>query len=92
MAEATRGRTDPAMTADQWRRALSTYGPDNPLWWWTDGHGPHAGAAGRLYGQTFGFSWADVDVLAALARSSRDPRLGDIASRIGALLPPRDLG
>lgn len=56
----------------------------------------HALAAALLDGQSFGFTWADVDLLRDAGRAE-DPyfdlptcnAISDLADRIAALLPPR---
>lgn len=54
----------------------------------------HAVAALALHGQTFGFTWADVDRIGALclgiADDDRRAALADTAARIAALLSPRE--
>lgn len=69
-------------------------------------HGPatprfHAAAALALHGQPFGFTWADVDALTALADDYDREHGGaygyalaapvrDVAARLAALLPPQE--
>ena len=56
---------------------------------------PHQVAAFLLHGQPFGFTWADVDLLRDADFHPARLRDGDacdnIADRIAALLPPRDI-
>jgi hypothetical protein len=91
----------PALTPEQWA-VFRRYG----LWGANDAHlytpeegrtefiGPQGVGAAALHDRPFGFTWADVDMLDYLAKSTYDKFAGfDYASlrnRIAALLPPRE--
>ena len=96
----------PALSEQEWRlfklwRAGKMLGGHVPVYRtieeWPD-HIKHAGAAQCLYGQSFGFTQADVKLLSEEgwllldegAINARRRMLFDIANRIAALLPPEE--
>jgi hypothetical protein len=64
------------------------------------GRDRHAVAAFALYGQPYGFTWEDVQLLRSIAKGPNamgnyfiaglHPRAADLADRIAALLPPAE--
>jgi hypothetical protein len=92
---------EPALTPEEW--AFSDPVADDQ---WENAYGEnmgrHAAAALALYGQPFGFTHADVDLLRGNLETCVDERgslyladeheskLQDLADRIAALLPPRE--
>lgn len=93
--------TEPALTPEQWVEMLR-----DPQWYayHRDGHAPalprlgsrHALAAAYLFGQPFGFTQQDVEILRREAdiieQDTPDAddvvRYRNLAARIAALLPP----
>jgi hypothetical protein len=93
----------PALTAEEWKFELGSRErppTHQPALSYSDHftqERPHAIAASLLYGQPFGFTWDDVDLLREMtlvqapAGSFRAAceRRDSLADRIAALLPPR---
>jgi hypothetical protein len=103
----------PALTPEQWAAQLWESGSEDPIQSGPEGvfvgdcvsvggvetpAARHAIAALALHGESFGFTWADVDLLRTLADNHADRLEGygvphrDLADRIAALLPPREEG
>jgi hypothetical protein len=90
-------RIEPALTAEEWEKALAT--PfDGKLPRYATGADRHALAAVLLYGQPFGFTQRDFDVIAEVCEKLMvkpqfwlpdSAEIGLVARKIAALLPPR---
>lgn len=88
---------EPALTKEEWARfpdiaAGEPVPGEEPLYHWT----PHGIAAANLHGQSFGFTWEDVewlrdvDVNEYIDPTKAQSVFRDLADRIEALLPPKD--
>ncbi len=79
------GRESDVLIMDDWGEASGAKTPEQR----------HALAALALHGQSFGFTWADVDMMRDIVKEVTEltpywhHTLADIADRIAALLPPR---
>ena len=90
----------PALTKEEWRKyapwILTASASDRDLNIEACLHsfGQHGAAAIALYGQSFGFTREDVEVLRTLDAHSDvyDERVYGVIQRIEALLPPEDAG
>lgn len=94
----------PALTREEWEAHENLLGRRLPIEWepgsvkYLEHEFRHAIAALCLYGQPFGFTREDVELLRELANDEESPlwpgRYGDefnnLADRIEALLPPED--
>jgi hypothetical protein len=85
----------PALSAEEWAEVVEDvrYG-DMPCLAGVGEEDKHFHAAMALYGQEYGFTREDVYLCAGMLHQPSDPelwiKLGALADRIEALLPPED--